>query len=67
MLLLLLSLFLLFLVSWNVIVYLAVISVVDGVVFGSDGTVVPTLVATVVAVIDGILLSAHVEIAVGFV
>ena len=67
MLLLLLSLFLLFLVSWNVIVYLAVISVVDGVVFGSDGTVVPTLVATVVAVIDGMLLSAHVEIAVGFV
>ena len=48
-------------------VYLAVISVVDGVVFGSDGTVVPTLVATVVAVIDGMLLSAHVEIAGGFV
>ena len=40
-----------------VIVYLAVISVVDGVVFGSDSAVVPTIVATVVAVMDGIFLN----------
>ena len=51
----------------NVIVYLAVLSDVGGVFFGSDGAVVPTLVATVVAVIDGMLLSAHVEIAGGLV
>ena len=42
-------------------VYLAFISVADGVFFGSDSAVVPTVVATVFAVMNGILLTAHVS------